>query len=178
MYYFEAENSWENFLVLYGTEGLQAIKFTGDKCREGEDLKVFLEGRMEKPWPELLLNLKSYFKGIGQVDFNKFPVSLEGCSAFTAKVLCCIRRIPYGRVCSYSSAARGVGLKTAASRSVGKALGKNPLPVIIPCHRVVKKDGSVGGFYLGTGSKMDLLKFEGVKISKLGRVSDEIFICR
>ncbi len=72
-----------------------------------------------------------------------------------------------------------IGFSSVASRSLGKALGKNPLPVIIPCHRIVKKDGSAGGFSLGTDRKINLLELEGVKISNLkGRISDEIFICR
>lgn len=71
--------------------------------------------------------------------------------------------IPKGRVATYSQIAKIIG-KPLASRAVGNALNKNPYAPIVPCHRVIRSDGSVGGFALGSKSKINLLKKEGVII--------------
>lgn len=176
MYFFKMDTSWGDILILYGPGGVQAVKFLGNGLQP-EDFKIELQRRMEKPWPDLRRKLEKYFKGEEKVEFNQFPVSLEGYSPFTVKVLEYIRQVPYGRVCSYQSIAQALGFKNAA-RPVGRSLGSNPVPVIIPCHRVIKKDGCLGGFSWGLDFKLNLLRLEGVTFTKLGRVSDEIFICR
>jgi methylated-DNA-[protein]-cysteine S-methyltransferase len=71
------------------------------------------------------------------------------------------RLIPYGETRSYMWLARQIG-KPQAARAVGQALGRNPLPVIVPCHRVIASDGSPGGFTGGLHRKKMLLKLEGL----------------
>lgn len=88
------------------------------------------------------------------------PVDLSGGSAFQRRVWRAIRRIPYGRVRSYKWVASRVGGARYA-RAVGLALGANPVPLVIPCHRVVTSGGSLGGFTGGLRLKRRLLALEG-----------------
>ena len=80
---------------------------------------------------------------------------------FRRKVWKVLKTIPYGRVRSYGWVARKIGTPLGA-RAVGGACGGNPLPLIIPCHRVVAGDGSLGGFSGGVMTKKRLLRLEGV----------------
>jgi O-6-methylguanine DNA methyltransferase len=88
---------------------------------------------------------------------------------FDGKVLALCRKIPRGRVTTYGEIARAMG-KPGASRAVGQALKRNPRPVEVPCHRVVRSDGSPGG-YGGSGKgnvekKILLLRKEGITVEK------------
>jgi methylated-DNA-[protein]-cysteine S-methyltransferase len=74
-----------------------------------------------------------------------------------------ISKIPYGKVKTYAEIAKLIG-KPKAARAVGQALNKNPIPIIIPCHRVIGKDGNLTGFGGGIEIKKFLLSLEGVKI--------------
>jgi len=89
------------------------------------------------------------------------PLDFDGRTVFHQKVWETLRRIPYGRVRSYGWVARKVG-KPQAARAVGAACGANPLPLVVPCHRVVAGDGSLGGFAGGLKLKKRLLVLEGV----------------
>ena len=84
---------------------------------------------------------------------------LDGLPPFTRAVLKVTAQIPYGEVRSYRWIANKLGHPNAA-RAVGNALAKNPVPIIIPCHRVVRSDGSIGGFALGGRWKKRLLNLE------------------
>ena len=86
-------------------------------------------------------------------------IELEGQTVFTRRVLDAAMEIPWGETRSYSWVARRIG-KPGAARAVGQALGRNPVPLMIPCHRVIKKDGSLGGFGQGTDWKEYLLEIE------------------
>lgn len=89
--------------------------------------------------------ITAYFEG-ACVDFSPdIPVVLDGFSRFYSSVLTACRQITFGQTISYSELAKKAG-RPAASRAVGNALAKNPLPLIIPCHRVVRSDGKIGGF--------------------------------
>jgi len=83
---------------------------------------------------------------------------------FQKAVLELVKQIPEGRVSTYGALAEAVGRKKAA-RAVGRALNRNPEPVKVPCHRVVKSDGSVGGYKHGAAKKEALLKSEGVRLT-------------
>ena len=71
--------------------------------------------------------------------------------------------VPEGKITTYGELAKAVGIKNG-HRVVGKIMNKNPFPVIIPCHRVVKSDGNVGGYAYGQDVKINMLLKEGVKI--------------
>jgi methylated-DNA-[protein]-cysteine S-methyltransferase len=88
------------------------------------------------------------------------PIDLANVSDFQRRVLTAARRIPRGRVASYGEIARRIG-QPGASRAVGQALGKNPIPIVIPCHRVVASAGKLGGYVGGTARKQKLLALEG-----------------
>lgn len=100
-----------------------------------------------------------YFEG-KPVRFNT-PLVLDGLSPFARKVLVACRKIPSDKTVSYSQLAGMIG-KPRASRAVGSALAKNPIPLIIPCHRVIHSDGSLGNFsaFGGTSTKKKLLALE------------------
>lgn len=102
--------------------------------------------------------LREYFAG-ARSSFD-LPVDLAALSEFEQRVLQAARRIPYGQVLAYSDLARKIG-KPQASRAVGNALGHNPVAIVVPCHRVVRRDGSLGGYGGGIEYKKRLLKIEG-----------------
>lgn len=79
---------------------------------------------------------------------------------FQQTVWAALRTIPYGQTVSYIDVAKMIG-RPSASRAVGGANGKNPIPILIPCHRVVAADGSLGGYSLGLEMKRRLLELEG-----------------
>lgn len=89
---------------------------------------------------------------------------------FESKVYNVVRKIPKGRVSTYEAIAKAIG-KPKAARAVGNALNRNPYAPEIPCHRVVRSDGLIGGFASGTKNKIEILKKEGVEI-KEGKVLD------
>lgn len=103
--------------------------------------------------------LDDYFSGAR----NRFDleVDLHGISAFTRSVLDATTRVPYGRVTSYGRIAGEIG-KAKASRAVGNALGRNPIPIVIPCHRIVLANGDLGWYTGGSEIKRALLGIEGV----------------
>ena len=87
----------------------------------------------------------------------------KGFSDFQMRVYAAALEIPRGRTRSYKWVAQRIK-NPGAYRAVGSALNKNPYPVAIPCHRVIKSDGSVGGFSRGKRAKMRLLCLEGIDI--------------
>ena len=89
-----------------------------------------------------------------------FPVDYSAGTPFQRKVWKAITRSPYGRVRSYQWVAMRVGGKQYA-RAVGMALGANPVPIVVPCHRIISQDGSLGGFSCGLPLKRRLLSLEG-----------------
>jgi len=103
------------------------------------------------------VQLKRYFDGRRKRNFT-VRIDIDG-SNFQLKVWRALSRIPYGKVVSYSKLARLVK-EPKAVRAVANACGKNPLPIIIPCHRVISKDGSLGGYTGGTYIKRSLLSIE------------------
>ncbi|MDI9620214.1 MAG: MGMT family protein [Candidatus Nezhaarchaeota archaeon] len=105
----------------------------------------------------------------------KFELSREGLSDFMEKVLSIVTLIPYGSVTCYGSIAELIGNRNA-SRAVGAALARNPWPIIIPCHRVVRCDRGVGGYKGGVELKKHLLRVEGVAITASGKVLPSHFI--
>jgi methylated-DNA-[protein]-cysteine S-methyltransferase len=101
--------------------------------------------------------LNGYFSG-KNVRFD-IPLDWSDFSEFQKSVWRATAKIPYGQTKTYSWVARAAG-SPAATRAAGSALGVNPLPVIIPCHRVVRADGALGGFGMGLPMKEKLLKLE------------------
>ncbi len=86
-------------------------------------------------------------------------------SEFQSRVLKLVSMIPRGKVTTYKELALALG-RPRAYRAVANALARNPHPVMIPCHRVVRSDGKIGGYKLGARRKMKLLLEESIKIKK------------
>ncbi len=110
----------------------------------------------ETGFKEVLLQLTEYFAGKRQ-DFD-LRLSPEG-TAFQKRVWQELQKIPFGQTACYGDIAERIG-NPKASRAVGMANGKNPLPIIVPCHRVIGKDGSLTGFGGGLEVKKQLLNLE------------------
>ena len=112
----------------------------------------------------------------GRRTFFTVPVDLAGVGEFQGRVLAEAERIPFGQVTSYSDLARRIGHPRAA-RAVGNALGANPVPVIVPCHRVIRGDGSWGHYAFGGALKTRLLALERATPLLIGCASTHI-VCR
>lgn len=82
---------------------------------------------------------------------------------FAQKVLAIVKKIPKGKVMTYKEIAIKLGDKNLA-RTIGQILKRNPYPIVIPCHRVIRSDGKIGGYSLGIEKKKELLRKEGILI--------------
>ncbi len=124
--------------------------------------------RDPRPPRDLLRRLRAFCASLGRYDG---PVDLSLVGPFERRVLEELRRIPRGQVRTYREVARALGFPGAA-RAVGQACARNPLPLIIPCHRVVRSDGRLGGYSLrgGVPLKRRLLLREGVDLTRLAAV--------
>ena len=91
-------------------------------------------------------------------------------SDLSSRVYKKLLEVPRGKVTTYAELAKAVGIENG-SRAIGNIMNKNPDPVIVPCHRVVRSDGSVGGYAFGSVEKIHLLSSEGVKV-KDGHIVD------
>jgi len=113
--------------------------------------------RSARPFREATRQLTAYFGG--RLQHFDLPLRPEG-TEFQLAVWRALQEIPYGTTCSYGDLARRIG-RSDAARAVGAANGRNPIPVIIPCHRVIGADGSLTGFGGGLPIKQKLLALEG-----------------
>jgi len=110
----------------------------------------------EAPFAEVSSQLREYFDG-ERTEFD-LPLALDG-TTFQRRVWAALRAIPYGQTISYGQLADRIG-RPSASRAVGLANGKNPVGIIVPCHRVVGADGALTGYGGGIGRKRYLLAHE------------------
>lgn len=110
---------------------------------------------------DLIERLRGYFAG-QRVAF-KDELDLSAATAFQREVWQLTRLIPYGETKSYGWVAERLG-RAGAGRAVGQALARNPLPIIVPCHRVVAKNGGLGGYSGGVARKRYLLRLESAAI--------------
>jgi len=108
---------------------------------------------------QLKKDLQVYARG-EKVDFSRYYLPLSDYSPVAQRVWAQTRLIPYGQVRSYKWVAQKVGSR--GFRAVGQIMGKNPFPIIIPCHRVIASDGGLGGFGAGLNLKIKLLEREGL----------------
>ncbi|MGD9711669.1 MAG: methylated-DNA--[protein]-cysteine S-methyltransferase [Thermomicrobiales bacterium] len=105
--------------------------------------------------------LREYFNGRRHI-FD-LQVDLTGVTPFTRDVLNAAADVPFGHLVTYRDIARSIG-KPNATRAVGNALGRNPVPVVVPCHRIVRSDHSIGGYTGGLDIKERLLSLEGAAL--------------
>jgi len=146
--------------VAFGKNGVSAVRLAKDEAAfERWHARAFgiAPERLSKPETGLKQRLARQVAGMGA---SRARVDLRGRSAFERAVLEKTREIPRGEVRPYAWIAREIG-KPNAVRAVGSALAKNPVPLIIPCHRVVRSDKSVGNYVFGPAAKRALLAYEG-----------------
>ena len=106
-----------------------------------------------------------YFGG-QEIDFSHVRLDLADEDAFFSRIYDALRGVGWGRTTTYGALAKEVGAGREAARDVGQAMAKNPVPLIIPCHRVLAAGGKVGGFSApgGSATKMRMLELEGVRV--------------
>jgi len=146
--------------ISYSDKGIRRLNLPVDSYEEACRLIGAGGSAFEVPPPAISVvieRIKLYFEG-GKIDFlGNFDLSAG--TSFQRNVWTTCRRIPYGETSNYSRLAEEIG-NPKAVRAVGNALGKNPLPIIIPCHRVLAKGGGLGGFSGGIEMKKHLLQLE------------------
>lgn len=153
MYYCYLDTPIGELLLAGGADGLTLIGFPkGSMRREPEPDWIF----NEKPLAEACRQLREYFAG----DRRQFdlPLKLSG-TDFQVSVLRALQEIPYGETVSYGEIAKRIG-RPRAVRAVGAANGRNPLPIVVPCHRVIGSTGDLTGFGGGLDTKEALLRLE------------------
>lgn len=117
--------------------------------------------RADEPFTEAKRELDEYFAG-ERTEFE-IPCAAAG-AAFDRRVWAALERIPYGRTVSYGEIAREVE-EPAAARAVGVANGRNPIAIVVPCHRVIGADGTLTGYGGGLERKRFLLELEGAMLT-------------
>ncbi|MEU6755248.1 methylated-DNA--[protein]-cysteine S-methyltransferase [Streptomyces sp. NPDC046685] len=144
-------------LTLVASDGvLCGLYMTGQRHRPAEESFGERVAASEEPFPEVVRQLAAYFAG--ELTEFALPLRLEG-TAFQRSVWEQLVRIPYGETWSYGRLAAELG-KPSASRAVGLANGKNPVGIIVPCHRVIGASGAMTGYGGGVERKVRLLAFE------------------
>jgi methylated-DNA-[protein]-cysteine S-methyltransferase len=148
-------------LVAVSERGLCEISYDPEPEREAENLaRVFGARVLRSPRPtdETRRQLEEYFAG----DRRSFelPVDLRLAREFGRTVLHELARVPYGELTTYGALAARAG-KPRAARAVGMVMNRNPLPIVLPCHRVVGASGSLVGYAGGLERKRALLELEG-----------------
>lgn len=144
-----------NMRIYASEQGVTQIDFLEDDGpEESTDDPILLQAIME---------LREYFSG-QRKDFE-VAIDLQIGTAFQREAWDMLRAIPYGKTMSYGQQAAAMG-RPKAMRAVGGANGKNPIPVIIPCHRVISSLGKLHGFSSGLDLKRYLLKVEGLIVPK------------
>ena len=160
MYYCYMHSPIGELLLAGDEDALTMIGFPkGSMRRDPEPDWIF----NEKPFAEAVRQLGEYFDGKRR-DFD-LPLRLDG-TEFQLLVLNELRKIPYGETTSYGDIAKRIG-RPKASRAVGAANGRNPIPIVVPCHRVIGSHGDLTGFGGGLDTKEALLRLEAENTSLL-----------
>lgn len=137
---------------------------------KGLQVLLLPDGRSRAPYrlhsaPNIVLGrmlanaLGRYFAGIA-TDFHDIPLDLEGATPFRKAVWLAARTVHWGETISYGELGLRMGRFPGVARAVGQALGANPIPILIPCHRILACNGQLGGFSAGLDWKRALLEVE------------------
>ena len=153
MYYCHFDTPIGELLLAGDADALSMIGFPkGSMRRDPESDWIY----NEEPFKNARVQLSEYFAG-ERKEFN-LPLLLSG-TEFQVSVLQALQGIPYGETISYGAIAKQIG-RPKAVRAVGAANGRNPIPIIVPCHRVVGSSGDLIGFGGGLDTKAELLRLE------------------
>lgn len=143
-------------LIAATDRGLARIHF-GSAGQEDELARIFGVRVLRSPIDNVRRELDEYFDGKRR-EFD-LPLDLRA-AAFNVEVLRELARVPYGATTTYGTLAAQVGRPTAA-RAVGTVMNRNPIPIVLPCHRVLGANGSLTGYAGGLDVKLQLLQLEG-----------------
>lgn len=144
-------------MLLAATDlGLAGVWFEGQK--HGPDPSGWPEDPAHPVLAEAAAQLRAYFAG--ERDGFDLPLDLQAGTPFQQSVWNALRAIPNGGTTSYAQLARGLG-RAQAARAIGAAVGRNPLSVVVPCHRVLGTGGALTGYAGGLERKTALLRLEG-----------------
>ena len=147
--------------VALGPSGIRfATLFHRSEAAVAGELATYGARPGEHPLGEEAASLLAAYGAGEQAPIEEFPVELPECTELQAKTWLALREIPRGETRSYGWLARHVG-EGHAPRAIGAAVGSNPIPLWLPCHRVVASDGSLHGFGGGLAMKSALLELEG-----------------
>ena len=121
-----------------------------------------IEAEPPRPMADLIQAIGRYFEG-ERIDFVGFPIDLGQQDPLFAKVYDLVRRLGWGETTTYGEVAKSLGEGPEVARDVGQAMARNPIPLIVPCHRVLAAGGKIGGFSAPGGShaKVRMLQLEG-----------------
>jgi methylated-DNA-[protein]-cysteine S-methyltransferase len=116
---------------------------------------------------EAIAAAKRYFGG-AETDFSQLELDLDGQDEFFKRVYAAARRVKWGQTTTYGTLAKDLGGGPETARDVGQAMARNPVPLIIPCHRVLAAGGKIGGFSApgGAAAKIRMLGLEGVRLDQ------------
>jgi len=148
-------------LVAVGDAGIVRVRFRQSEAAFVAELERQLgvrPVRSASQTADVVAQLRAYFAGRRR-RFD-VPVDLSHVTPFVRRVLTATMEVPAGNLVSYGDIARRIG-QPRGSRAVGQALGRNPIPIVIPCHRVVASGGGIGGYGGGLAMKKRLLRLEG-----------------
>ena len=160
MYYCYFDTPIGELLLAGDADALSMIGFPkGAMRRDPESDWIY----NEEPFASVRTQLTEYFSG-DRKDFD-LPLKLAG-TEFQVSVLEALQKIPYGETISYGAIAKQIG-RPKAVRAVGAANGRNPIPIIVPCHRVIGSGGDLTGFGGGLDMKAELLRLEAENSNKL-----------
>ena len=163
MYYTWMDETPVGRLLIAGTDdGLKHVSFSEHHFSSPDVEPQDNWEPNDRALREPVKQLKAYFAG--RLQAFDLPLAAEG-TAFQQRVWAALCEIPYGATASYGDIARAIG-NAAASRAVGLANGRNPIAIIVPCHRIIGATGKLVGYGGGLSLKQRLLEHEGVKLGR------------
>ena len=166
--------------IAWGERGIAAVQLPEASARKtrARISRRFPDAREAPPPPEVrraIDGIAALLRGEAS-DLSAVALDLEDLPAFSRRVYEVARAIPPGATLSYGEIAAKLGEPREAARDVGQALGQNPIPIIVPCHRVLAANGKPGGFSASGGvtTKLRLLTIERAKISDEPALFDDL----
>jgi O-6-methylguanine DNA methyltransferase len=165
--YVTAESALGDVYVAWSVDGVSAVRRSGDE----DGFEAWYAERFERRCVPAIEDdsIASAARAKLRGEDADVPVDLHECSDFERRVLRKAAEIARGNARPYGWLAREIGAPDA-TRAVGNALGRNPVPLLIPCHRVVRSDYSAGGYVFGGDAKRALLEREGLNFGAIGEV--------
>jgi methylated-DNA-[protein]-cysteine S-methyltransferase len=169
---FETKNGF--VALAWNERGVSSLRLpaTTEASAEAAILKRLPAARRAVPSAliaALIGDIKRYFEG-EKVDFSAVPVDFGAQEPFFSRIYAEVRKLGWGETTTYGTVAKTLGGEPQAARAVGQAMAGNPVPLIVPCHRVLAAGGALGGFSApgGSSSKARMLEIEGVTAAPKG----------